>query len=232
MDFLRKFDYKPYAREEILDTLTEENDENLNKAEKVAIEEIVSYLASRYDTDTIFKAVLTYDPTVNNITGDLIQLLATQWDIATAYAVNNLVAYPATAPKIYISLTSNTGSTPDSNPADFTLLGDEAALFFAAVDVVAGELPTDTAKWTVGDNRSQLMIRHVIYHVLFHAFHLVNARAIPDFVSMDYENSIKFLMDVADPRKNVNPALPLIVFKENKGLDVTWGSKTKQLNDY
>jgi len=232
MSFLRKIDYTPYAREEILDTLTQENDENLNKAEAAAMEEIVSYLSSRYDTDAIFKTVNTYDPTINYVEGDLIQLLAAQWGISTAYVVNDLVAYPATDPKIYISLTSNTGSQPDTNPLDFTLLGDESALFYAAVDVTAGELPTDPAKWTAGDNRSQLIIRHMIYHVVFHIFHLVNARMIPEFVTLDYQNSISYLMDVADPRKNVNPNLPLKEFEENKGVDISWGSKDKQQNDY
>lgn len=46
--------------------------------------------------------------------------------------------------------------------------------------VLAGTLPTDATKWTAGDNRSQLLIEHIIDITLFNLYSTISPRNIPE----------------------------------------------------
>lgn len=54
--FLTKTDYIIVAGESSLKVLQQHNDENLQRAELAAVDEVKMYLNSRYDTDSIFSA--------------------------------------------------------------------------------------------------------------------------------------------------------------------------------
>ncbi len=232
MSFLIRKDYEPYLRDDLITCFTEENENNLLRAEKAAQDEIISYLISRYDTAAIFIETNAFEPAKNYIVGDLIHLIASDWAVGTAYAVNDLVAYPDKEGEVYIALNISTGSQPDIVPTDWALLGGYGDLFSCIQDTTGTELPTNTAYFAPGDIRSQLIIRHMIYHVLYHISHLISARNIADYIVADKNDSATYLMDAADPRKNINPVLPLKEQEDKKGLDISWGSKDKQQNDY
>ena len=54
--FLTEDDYRVVCDEDELDILTRSEPETRQKAERVAMEEVASYLRTRYDTDKAFAA--------------------------------------------------------------------------------------------------------------------------------------------------------------------------------
>lgn len=147
MDFLIENDYLHLIRKEILDVVTNEPSISADvlrvEAETAAEEEITSYLVPRYDAARIFRA--------NSI-----------WDIAKAYAFNDIVFITAAA---YVP--ADTFSTGD-------LIEFTGSIFHANQAVGAGESPTtNPAKWDLlGLNfaffqalQTQLFVKDVVYSV-------------------------------------------------------------------
>ena len=71
--------------------------------------------------------------------------------------------------------------------------------------VPPGTLPSNTTFYTPGDTRNALVKRHVIDITLYELHSRINPRNIPELRIQRRDDAIKYLMNVADPRKNINP---------------------------
>lgn len=190
--FLVKKDYYISIDEEDLDIITYSNDTGttpddiIEDTERNVIDEIISYISGRYDTDLIFI------DTIEHQEGD-------------TYSQGEFL-FDAVTKKFYTAL-ENT----DAN------------------DILA-----DETKFKAGDTRPALIRRHVVNIALYEMHSRINPRNIPEFRVQRRDDSIKWLKLVQDPRNNVNADkfLPLKVFKEKTGNDISWNSKQKLTHDY
>ena len=174
MNFLIEKDYLHLIRQEILDVVVDEESQRI-QAETAAESEILSYLAARYDTDKLFIKHTIWSPSVEYTFNQYVLLTASDYDVATVYAVDDLFNF--TDGFIYITTTLTTaGEDPTSDPGKFTQL-DLNCTFYTALktdDFVLGtaytigqfvvledaryinilntdgtQLPTDTQFWTL-----------------------------------------------------------------------------------
>ena len=97
-----------------------------------------------------------------------------------------------------------------------------------AYSVAAGTLPTDTAKWTKGDNRTQSVLMIVIDITLFHLHSRISPRNIPDLRKDRYTNAIQMLQAFA--RGEMTAKLPLI--QPKSGQRIRYGGNVKMINSY
>ena len=95
--------------------------------------------------------------------------------------------------------------------------------------VPAGTLPTDTTKWTLGDNRNPQMVNSCIDVALFTIHSRIAPNNIPDLRVKRYDDVIKWLKDVA---KGEYVTANLTKFKPKKGKRKRGGRNTTKLNDY
>jgi len=98
-----------------------------------------------------------------------------------------------------------------------------------AYSVAAGTLPTDTAKWTAGDNRNQQLVNYCIDVALYTVHSRIAPRNIPELRVKRYDDVIKWLTNVAQG-KTVTAALPLI--QPMQGRRIRWGGEIKRQNNY
>jgi hypothetical protein len=85
-----------------------------------------------------------------------VTLNKTEWLNTTSYNVNDTVWYNK---KNYTALLNNTNILPDSNT---TAWQDDGEYTVTTV------LPTDTTKWTAGDNRNQQIVKYLLDISLYH----------------------------------------------------------------
>jgi len=131
----------------------------------------------------------------------------------------------------YKAKSPNTNILP-TNSAYWTDLG--------AYSVTAGTLPTDTTKWTAGDNRNPLIVQYLIEITLFYLYKRINPRYIPDIRKEGYDGNgptqsggaIGWLKKIASG--NINADLPKIALAS--GVAVRWGNgdgtQTRSSNQY
>lgn len=98
-----------------------------------------------------------------------------------------------------------------------------------AYTVTAGTLPTDTTKWTVGDNRNQQLVNYCIDVALYTVHSRIAPRNIPELRVKRYDDVIKWLNNVAQG-KEITAALPLI--QPSQGMRIRWGGDVKRINNY
>lgn len=95
-------------------------------------------------------------------------------------------------------------------------------------DIAAGTLPTNTAKWTAGDNRTQSVLMIVIDITLFHLHSRISPRNIPDLRKDRYTNAIQMLQAFA--RGEMTAKLPVI--QPKSGQRIRYGGNIKNVNSY
>lgn len=92
---------------------------------------------------------------------------------------------------------------------------------------VSGILPTDTTKWTAGDNRNQQIVMYLIDITLYHLHSRINPRNVPDLRKQRYNGdspndaggAIGWLKRVG--KGEVTADLPNI--SPQQGLSILWG---------
>jgi hypothetical protein len=90
-----------------------------------------------------------------------------QWNPETEYVIGDEVWYDD---KVYTALVANTN-----------VKTTVSAVWGSGVSYsISGDLPTDTTKWTAGDNRNQLIVLHLIDITLYHLHRRINPRNVPD----------------------------------------------------
>jgi hypothetical protein len=97
-----------------------------------------------------------------------------------------------------------------------------------AYTVAAGTLPTDTTKWTAGDNRSALLVGVIIDIALHRAHKRIAPHLIPELRVHAYDAAIKWLEKVA--KGIVTTDLP--VLQPATGNRITYGGSIKNINSY
>ncbi|NRA59062.1 MAG: DUF1320 family protein, partial [Phycisphaerales bacterium] len=133
---------------------------------------------------------------------------------------------------VYTSLdNSNTDNDPESSPGFWDAVGEENAFYRSLIDSNGGYPLVDTA-WQKGDPRQNILIRHVSNIVAYELHSRINPRFVPELRAQRRDESVKWLKDVANPRKQIYPNFPKRVFEEQKGQDVTWGSNKKRTHGY
>lgn len=98
-----------------------------------------------------------------------------------------------------------------------------------AYSVTAGTLPTDTTKWTAGDNRNSQLVNHCIDIALYTVHSRIAPRNIPELRVKRYDDTIKWLKNAAQGN-TITANLPLIQPKQ--GGRIRWGSEIKKLNQF
>lgn len=97
-----------------------------------------------------------------------------------------------------------------------------------AYSVTAGTLPTDTSKWTAGDNRSQQLVSYCCDIALYHVHSRIAPRNIPELRVKRYDDAIEWLK--AAGQGKITAALPLI--QPKRGRRVRFGGNVKNQNSY
>jgi len=93
MNYLIKPDYLKHIQSDNLTVITDGNDAYLDECEAIAIEEIKSYISSRYDVETIFADI-------------------PEFDVLLSYAIGNFVTY------LDVIYKCNVATTPGNLPTD------------------------------------------------------------------------------------------------------------------
>ncbi len=121
MSFLNDTDYKVYIKDEHLETVTSSSEEIRLKAELAGLEEMQSYLRTRYDIPLIFFDV-------------------DEWDELIAYVIDGHVIFNEV---VYKSKTGNIDKQPDESPADWEI-GDDRnqVVIMYLVDLIIYHLHT------------------------------------------------------------------------------------------
>lgn len=94
--------------------------------------------------------------------------------------------------------------------------------------VTAGTLPTDTTKWTKGDNRSVQIVQKVVDICLFHLHSRIAPRNIPALRENRYKMAIDWLQMAGQGQ--ITADIPLLQPKTDGR--IRWGSQVKRINDY
>lgn len=97
-----------------------------------------------------------------------------------------------------------------------------------AYSVAAGTLPTDTAKWTAGDNRSQKILECLIDIAIYKMHSRVAPNNTPQLRIDNYDAAITWLKACA--RGTVTANVPVIQPKQ--GRRIRYGGNTKNINSY
>ena len=109
-----------------------------------------------------------------------------------------------------------------------------------------GILPTNTTKWTLGDNRSQTLVETMVNIVLYHLHSRIAPRNIPELRITNYKGIPEQCIVVGDVLRypiysalgwlqnciygDIDPKLSLK--QPTNGNRVLWGSTTKAINTY
>jgi hypothetical protein len=97
-----------------------------------------------------------------------------------------------------------------------------------AYAVAAETLPTDTTKWTAGDNRSQQIVNYMVAMALYRIHVRIAPGNIPKVRIDDYNQAISFLERVNHGIDNAN--LPEI--QPLQGSPITYGGQVKRNNQW
>lgn len=170
---LRDNDFKRLIQDDNLLQVIESNQSIKLDVEQSAQAEMISYLAQRYITASVFSDTRTYSNSVTYKGKNLVEYTETAHNVATVYAVGNRVSYKD---NIYQCAVISTGFLP-TNTTYWTLICADKALFYVSLpyseysntttyavgtqvwynDYVytnlvstAGVLPTNTGFWSVG----------------------------------------------------------------------------------
>lgn len=236
MSFLIKRDYFILIEEEDLDIVSYSTNEGttpekiIEETEAGVIKEISSYLSGRYDVSKIFTNVFEYLNGETYPIGRLVFLFATNANLTTNYAVGTLVTRPEDG-KVYRCLVAS--QFVYNNATNWLAIGDNLTFYTSLVATSAPDLFSDATKFSEGDTRDALMKRHVINIVLYELHSRINPRNIPEFRIQRRDDSVSWLKLVQDPRNNVSADfLPMKVFADKTGNDISWNSKKKLTHDY
>lgn len=107
-----------------------------------------------------------------------------------------------------------------------------------AIEEVASYLAVeyDTDKIFDADEpiESEMLKGHVVDIALYHLHAKINPRNIPEIRVQRRDDAVNWLKNVADSRKNVTAPkiLPRRDYGENRGTDISWGSRNKRQNHY
>lgn len=141
------------------------------------------------------------------------------WDYYAEYKVGDKVWYND---KVYTATASSIALNPSLTP--------EVWGSGTAYSVAAGTAPTDTSKWTAGDNRNQQLVNYLVDVVLYHLHSRIAPRNIPELRVKRYDDVLWWLKNAA---KGDSITAAIETKQPNQGRRIRWGSKIpKQDNSF
>lgn len=144
---------------------------------------------------------------------------ATPWDFQKTYNPGDQIYYKD---KTYTAAIQSKNIAPDSQyGVNYWGTG-------TSYSVVAGTLPTDTTKWTAGDNRNNYLLQIYINIVVYNMFMKIAPRNIQQTRTDQYKMAIDWLEKAGSG--TVTAELPLLV--PEQGSSIRWGSIPKTENIY
>ncbi len=96
------------------------------------------------------------------------------------------------------------------------------------VTIPANTLITDATKWTIGDNRSQMLVMIACDIALYHVHSRIAPRNIPDLRIKRYDDAIRELKGYANGDSTAN----LPVLQPRQGARIRYGGQIKNNNSY
>lgn len=148
-----------------------------------------------------------------------ITLPADPWDYTKQYQIGDQVWYKDS---VYASSILSKNTAPDSQ------FGINYWGAGTPYSVMAGTLPSDTTKWTNGDNRNNYLLQIYISIVVFNMFMKCAPKNIPLPRVEAYKQNIEWLKSAASG--DVTAELPLIT--PEQGSMLRWGSIPSNNNIY
>lgn len=94
--------------------------------------------------------------------------------------------------------------------------------------VAAGALPTDTTKWTAGDNRNQQLVEAAVFIV----YYKLCSRIAPENVSETVKTNYKMTIELLEMAKAGNITFDLPTLQVSQGKRILFGSNSKNVNTY
>ncbi len=218
--FLRKKDYKPQIRTEVLSIISGFDDETWQTAVTSAISRMTGYLQARFVTAKIFAPLVPWN--IESVYAKDTRI------IGTADAYNTTLTYEADDlavkdNKLYNANATTTG-TFDLSKWDF-ICADESLFYVTATTTTAGTLPTDTSEYTAGDTRTAVIVETVI-DLAVYLLHSNGSRAqMPEARLNRFEMAIDWLKEIRDG-KIEDDTLPIRINEDGtvKGTLFSWGS--------
>jgi len=222
--YLVKYDFFSLIQETYLNEVTNVTDRLINDSIDEAVEEAAGYIRHRYDYDQVFKVVQEWSESATYKVNDRIFWSAITYDSTLTYSTDDQVSFnigtsPVIDEKIYIANDSvAAGETPLTTPAKWDLKADNNTFYTCTVATVAGDLPTDTAKFTAGDDRNKKLKTVVVDICLYNLFSRITPKSIPTVRLIRYdgngdkaksENAISWLEKVQ--KGNITPDLPVLL---------------------
>lgn len=116
--------------------------------------------------------------------------------------------------------------------------GDLNRSIIKAVEEVASYLAVDYDTDAIFDAdepiESEILKGYIVDIALYHLHARINPRQIPDIRVQRRDDAVKWLSNVANPRTNITAPknLPRRDYGENRGSDISWGSRPKRQNYY
>jgi hypothetical protein len=228
MKYLTLADFGSKITKENLDVVISSTEGFISDTELDVIQEISSYLSSRYDTAKIFGTYETFEAATTYPIDTLLFLTAKPRDVAKSYAVNDLAADETS---VYKAIAAGTNQS-FTDATKWIKIGALNSFCKVKTAEQAGIL-TNANEYTQGDPRNALIKRYAVDIVLYELHSRINPRNIPEFRIQRRDDAISWLKAVQDPRNNINADfLPSIDFGPSKGNDMSWGGRTKQVNKY
>jgi hypothetical protein len=191
--FLVKYDFETSIKEDNLDEITELTDRILFDAIDEAVSEAAGYIRHRYDESKAFKLVQTYSKTATYAIDDRVFWSPTAYDATAIYVSGDQISFdigtsPTVNEKIYIANQAvAAGETPLTNPSKWDLKADNNTFYTCTAVTLAGDLPTDTAKFTAGDNREPKLKTVVVDITLYNIHSRITPRDVPEIRSIRYD---------------------------------------------
>lgn len=191
--FLVTNDFFTLIQEDNLDEVIN-NDDILNQSIDSAVEEAAGYIQHRYDFDKAFAIVNTYDDSVAYAVDARIFWTETAWDLSVVYNSGDIISFNSTTDKtkdfIYqANATTIAGKSPLTTPAKWDLLAKNNNYYYVIATTIAGDLPTDTAKFTLGDSRNPKLKEVVIDILLYNIHSRITPRNIPEVRKIRYDGN-------------------------------------------
>jgi len=191
--FLVKYDFISLIQEDFLDEITNDTNRIINISIDEAVSEAAGYIRHRYDEAKAFKAVQLYSKTATYAVNDRVFWSPTAYDATLTYVADDQVSFdigtsPEIDERIYIANDSViAGETPLTTPAKWDLKAENNSFYTCTVISVAGDLPTDTTKFTAGDNREPKLKTVVIDIALYNMFSRITPMDIPVIRQIRYD---------------------------------------------
>lgn len=219
--FITPYDYAPYIRDYILDDITT-SPMDIQRATQSALEEVVSYLNSRYDIPACFPVLKFWAPSVQAI--DTYVVLPSKPWTETLESTKGKVVQDGDRFFIVVANSLTGGDLEDTE--QYRLL-DYLPIYKALQEAPADKLPeVDTDYWMQADPRNAVLVSCVVDIMLYDLHKRIAPNQIPKIRQEARDERIEWLNRVA--RKTANPILP--VPEDGTKDSFVWGSEPKRSN--